>query len=58
MIMYLLEYSEMTDDDKTLTNKKGDLVYNAAGIGQMMCTVDFLYKCANDKDQIQLLSSK
>lgn len=35
------EYSEMTPEDLEKRNEQGELIFNAGGIAQMICTVDF-----------------
>ncbi|CAD8197417.1 unnamed protein product [Paramecium octaurelia] len=44
----MIEYSEMTQEDLHKTNDKGDLLYDAGGIAQMICTVEFTYKIYED----------
>ncbi|CAK88749.1 unnamed protein product (macronuclear) [Paramecium tetraurelia] len=44
----MIEYSEMIQDDLNKTNDIGDLLYDAGGIAQMICTVEFTHQIYED----------
>ncbi|CAD8178687.1 unnamed protein product [Paramecium octaurelia] len=44
----VIEYSEMTQEDLHKKNQQGELIYDAGGIAQMICTVEFAHKIIED----------